>query len=180
MRRKGTLKQPPPEGHHKNFADKPLIGNSHSDGYMKIKPSTLYFVLPFCLLLHTGISLPAQQNPSVFVHFDFNRYILTNTARASLDSLTDSLDVADKIELHGHCDAVGPDEYNDRLSLKRVHAVKDYLLSIGWDKKDIIISQGHGERIPVVENSTPEKRSLNRRVEIRIIAGATANPDKEI
>lgn len=89
--------------------------------------------------------------------------------KSRLDSLTDSLYTNDRIELHGHCDSIGTDTYNNQLSQKRVQAVLNYLLNNGWDKKDIVITTGHGENIPVHNNSTPEERRLNRRVEIKII-----------
>lgn len=127
----------------------------------------------------------AQKTASVFVHFDFDKYELSQNARARLDSLTDSLDVSDRIELHGHCDAIGSDKYNDLLSEKRVKAVKKYLLSIGWESRDMLIVQGHGETMPVSSNANPEERNLNRRVEIKIIYGiqgatnVVAQPEKK-
>lgn len=124
-----------------------------------------------CLLGGLLSNAVAQQSSSVFVHFDFNRYELSRGAKASLDSLTDSLDVSDRIELHGHCDAIGSDEYNNVLSEKRVLAVKKYLLGIGWDSRDILIVQGHGESLPLASNDDAVKRSLNRRVEIKVKYG---------
>lgn len=121
----------------------------------------------------------AQNRESVFVHFAFNKYELTASARATLDSLTDSLDLVDHIELHGHTDASGSDEYNIRLSDQRVKAVENYLLSNGWEKKDIITVQAHGERKPLTDNGTEDNRSLNRRVEIRIIHGGTTSSLKQ-
>lgn len=125
------------------------------------------------VLLITAIASYPQLPGSVYVYFDFNRHELTTASRATLDSLTDSLDIADRIELHGHCDAKGSDIYNIRLSEKRVKAVENYLLSNGWEKKDIVIVQAHGKRRPLNDNATDEARRLNRRVEIRILK----NPD---
>ena len=124
----------------------------------------------FCFLL-TLVSLHgwAQSASSVHVHFAFDKWELTASSKATLDSLTDSLDMADRIELHGHCDAVGGNAYNDQLSAKRVQVVNKYLLSIGWEQQDIKVVQAHGENIPLNKNFSPEERSLNRRVEIKII-----------
>lgn len=124
----------------------------------------------FLLLLFTVCGY-AQKSNSVYVHFAFNKSMLDASARARLDSLTDSLDVSDRIELHGHCDAIGSNDYNDVLSQKRVSAVKNYLLNIGWETGDILIAEGHGKRMPFTGNESPEQRSLNRRVEIKIIYG---------
>ena len=124
----------------------------------------------FCFLL-TVVSLHgwAQSASSVHVHFAYDKWELTASSKATLDSLTDSLDMADRIELHGHCDAVGGNAYNDQLSAKRVQVVNKYLLSIGWEQQDIKVVQAHGENIPLNKNFSPEERSLNRRVEIKII-----------
>ncbi|HUR66928.1 MAG TPA: OmpA family protein [Chitinophagaceae bacterium] len=128
------------------------------------------------ILLISGLLLSAiayTQGPaSVFVYFDFNRYELTHTSRARLDSLTDSLDLSDRIELHGHCDAKGSDAYNIRLSAQRVMKVEQYLLGNGWEHKDIAIVEGHGESMPLNDNGSESDRQLNRRVEIRILRGA--------
>lgn len=128
-----------------------------------------------CLIIMVSLLCRAQST-SVFVYFAFDKYDLTTATRATLDSLTDSLDVADRIELHGHCDARGADDYNIRLSAKRVQAVQDYLLSIGWDKKDMKIVQAHGENMPLNNNESDQDRSLNRRVEIKIMRGQASPP----
>jgi len=124
--------------------------------------------LLICSLLATTLAY-TQPGESVFVHFAIDKYELSARTRATLDSLTDSLDVSDRIELHGHCDASGSDEYNIKLSQQRVKAVEKYLMGIGWEKKDIGIVQAHGEKIPLKDNSSETGRSLNRRVEIRIL-----------
>ncbi|MFZ1857388.1 MAG: OmpA family protein [Chitinophagaceae bacterium] len=126
------------------------------------------FHLCFLFVL-ANFSAKAQSVSSVFVHFGFDKWELTASSKATLDSLTDSLDVADRIELHGHCDAIGANAYNDQLSAKRVRAVNKYLLSIGWQQQDIKVVEAHGENIPLNKNLSPEERSLNRRVEIKII-----------
>ncbi|MCX6319667.1 MAG: OmpA family protein [Bacteroidetes bacterium] len=120
------------------------------------------------LLLIIGVWQPVSAQ-SVSVYFGFNKYEITPQTRAVLDSLTDSLDLTERIELHGHCDAVGSSGYNDKLSLQRVNAVIGYLMKNGWDKNDIAIAKGHGENQPAQSNLTPESRNMNRRVEIKIL-----------
>ena len=132
----------------------------------------LFLAAVFLFLLSNARS---QAPASVFVHFAFDKYELSATTRATLDSLTEVLDTTDRIELHGHCDAKGSNAYNDRLSARRVEAVKKYLFSLGWEERDILVSAAHGENIPLVSNNSDEQRSLNRRVEIRIIPGKVSN-----
>ena len=129
-------------------------------------------------LLHATLAF-SQPNKSVFVHFAFNRYELSTVTRSTLDSLTDSLDLSDRIELHGHCDASGSDAYNIRLSAQRVKAVEQYLLCNGWEKKDIAIVEAHGESMPLNDNISETDRHLNRRVEIRILSGQATTSLKQ-
>ncbi|MEO7923206.1 MAG: OmpA family protein [Chitinophagaceae bacterium] len=127
-----------------------------------------YFLIS--ALLATSL-VYSQSNESVFVHFAFDKYELNKITRSTLDSLTDILEASDRIELHGHCDANGSDDYNIRLSQQRVKAVENYLMGLGWEKKDINVVQAHGERKPLNDNVSETDRSLNRRVEIRVFRG---------
>lgn len=130
------------------------------------------------LLLGFLAEAGAQVNSSVFIHFKPAEWKLSRQEKARLDSLTDSLYSSDRIELHGHCDSLGSIPYNDQLSQKRVQSVLDYLLANGWEKKDIVVTAGHGEAQPVHNNNSAAERSLNRRVEIRIIPAAFTGVNK--
>jgi len=130
-------------------------------------------ILSFSASLLLNATIAWSQPPDrVFVHFATDKWELTKDTRARLDSLTDSLDVADKIELHGHCDTRGTVAYNEQLAQNRVQAVRTYLLQNGWDAKDIVVAQGHGELQPMATENSPATLQLNRRVEIRILHGA--------
>ena len=67
------------------------------------------------------------------------------------------------ILVEGHTDNTGTDEINDRLSKKRAEVVKEYLVKRGISR-DRIVTIGHGSRMPVASNDTPEGRAENRRV----------------
>ena len=73
-----------------------------------------------------------------------------------------------KVEIAGHTDSVGDDEYNQVLSEKRAKAVKDFLVSEGCDA-DQLITIGYGRSKPVESNESDEGRAKNRRVEIRFV-----------
>ena len=68
------------------------------------------------------------------------------------------------IEVQGHTDNVGADEYNMELSRNRAAAVRDYLVSKGVDAASIT-SEGYGETKPVADNNTKAGKTMNRRVE---------------
>jgi outer membrane protein OmpA-like peptidoglycan-associated protein len=73
-----------------------------------------------------------------------------------------------KVEISGHTDNVGTEEYNQELSDKRAKAVRDYLISIGVSKELITII-GFGATKPIADNETEEGKARNRRVELRFV-----------
>lgn len=73
------------------------------------------------------------------------------------------------IRIIGFTDNTGSVDYNQTLSEKRAKSVYDYLMLNGVST-DRMIYEGRGVHDPVATNDTPEGRSLNRRVEIMIVA----------
>jgi len=69
------------------------------------------------------------------------------------------------LEVEGHTDAVGGDDYNQKLSENRAQAVRDYLIQQGIPDNSIV-SRGLGKTQPVATNDTAEGRQQNRRVEL--------------
>ena len=66
--------------------------------------------------------------------------------------------------IEGHTDSDGADEYNLELSGRRAEAVKTALIDLGISK-DRLQTEGKGESVPVAENTSPEGKANNRRVE---------------
>lgn len=73
-----------------------------------------------------------------------------------------------KIEIQGHTDNVGSQESNLKLSEKRAETVRDFLINNGI-KKERLSVKGFGESKPVADNNTSEGRSVNRRIEFKIL-----------
>ncbi|NIG53956.1 OmpA family protein [Chitinophaga sp. Cy-1792] len=103
------------------------------------------------------------------VLFKFDSSTLNQRLYASLDSIL--MLIPDKpgiqLAITGHTDNKGTNIYNEELSLKRANAVAAYLRR----KKpavSILTINGMGETMPVADNSTPQGRQKNRRVEIII------------
>lgn len=71
------------------------------------------------------------------------------------------------ITVEGHTDSTGPSEYNQKLSEWRADAVRDMLMRDGVPASRVSI-KGYGESDPIADNSTPEGRQLNRRVQLEI------------
>jgi outer membrane protein OmpA-like peptidoglycan-associated protein len=106
------------------------------------------------------------------VNFEFNKAILTVNAKTILDGVADALLAAPAIhvEVGGHTDSKGSDDYNQKLSEHRAQTVVQYLVERGIDAGRVT-SVGYGETQAVADNATDEGRELNRRVELKITEG---------
>ncbi|MGD2063361.1 MAG: OmpA family protein [Nitrospirota bacterium] len=104
------------------------------------------------------------------VLFDFDRFDLRGDARPTLDALARTLTACPTgaIEVHGHTDALGPPEYNRRLSVARAQAVAEYLATTAHLPRGRFHVVGHGESQPAADNDTLRGRQQNRRVTVRL------------
>ncbi len=105
------------------------------------------------------------------VLFDFNKYTLKPAARERLARVSGIvLAYPDlKLEIEGHTDSIGSEEYNQTLSEKRAATVRDYLVSSGVSIANVV-ARGLGKSDPVADNSSAAGRKQNRRVEM-IVSG---------
>ena len=101
--------------------------------------------------------------------FDTGKAELKLEGQAKLESLAIRLKEIrfDAIQVTGYTDSVGGDVPNQRLSLRRAEAVKQYLASHGVDPAKIRTA-GRGKATPVADNKTAQGRARNRRVEVEI------------
>lgn len=104
------------------------------------------------------------------IYFDFDKTTLKKESYAELAKVIDFLNrnPTVEIEIAGHTDSRGSDEYNQRLSQGRTQAVVDYLISQGISPKRLQ-AVGYGESRPVDTNDTEEGRAKNRRVEFTVL-----------
>jgi outer membrane protein OmpA-like peptidoglycan-associated protein len=105
------------------------------------------------------------------VLFDFNKYTLRPGAREKLAKISGIVLAHPglKLEVEGHTDSVGSDEYNQKLSDNRADSVRSYLVSQGV-KSESIAARGFGESRPVADNNNAAGRQQNRRVEL-VVSG---------
>ena len=103
------------------------------------------------------------------VKFNFDKYIITKTAQSTLDDfITRTKKISFRmINLLGHADALGANNYNIQLSIMRAKSVANYLINNGISGNQIAIT-GLGESDPVADNNTREGRAENRRVLIEL------------
>lgn len=108
------------------------------------------------------------------VLFDFNKASLKPGAREKLSKLAGILLAYPggyRIEIEGHTDAIGSEEYNLKLSQARAESVCEYLKQSSIAADRFLAVRGFGKSKPVANNDTDAGRQVNRRVEI-IIADA--------
>ena len=104
------------------------------------------------------------------VLFGINSSRLTTKAKKQLDDAVKTITELNeaKLNLGGHACSLGSDIPNQKLSQKRVDAVKNYLVEKGLSA-EIITAEAFGESKPAVSNDTESNRKLNRRVELKAV-----------
>lgn len=102
--------------------------------------------------------------------FEFNSAEVNEKTARYLDDLAEALkdNPELKIRLEGHTDNIGSEKFNLKLSQYRAEKMKAYLVNKGVEASRIS-AEGKGMTEPLNDNSTEEKRALNRRVELTIL-----------
>ena len=128
-----------------------------------------------CAGTHPGVKVDAAGCEIVelkTVYFATNSAELDERTRQKLDESAEILarhpNLA--VEIGGHADSRGTDEYNMALSIRRAEAVRDYLAQKGIDADNLTV-RGYGETRPIASNETLLGQSDNRRVELKALQG---------
>jgi OOP family OmpA-OmpF porin len=105
------------------------------------------------------------------IFFDIDKFTLRPESYPELNRLVELLEeqLSIKVEISGHADATGTEEYNIKLSKNRAEKVSGYLIQKGISK-DRITTTSYGESRPADTNATKEGRQKNRRVEFTILS----------
>jgi len=111
------------------------------------------------------------------VLFDTGSYTLKPGAREKLAKISGVLlsHPGLSMQIEGHTDSVGTDEFNQQLSERRSGMVRDFLVDQGV-AASTITARGFGKTQPVATNDTPEGRQRNRRVDL-VVNGADIDAD---
>lgn len=123
----------------------------------------------------TGVSV-TRQGENIVLNMPSNITFETDQAEVRpgfvevLDSVTLVLKEYPKtvIQVAGHTDATGSDQYNQLLSERRAEAVARVLMQQGVDARRVV-TRGYGEQYPVAPNDTAAGRAQNRRVELTLV-----------
>ncbi len=169
-----------------------LIGNFKSDedsdvkvtprsellfGYYYLDEVTLYKIPPIIIPSHIESPLdnfepkPGEIVTLSRIYFEHDRVDFMPRALIQLDQLLAFLFKYPnmKIEIIGHTDNVGYHDYNQQLSDRRSAAVAQWLIKKGIERHRLQ-SSGYGSDQPISTNYTSKGRSMNRRVEIKVLS----------
>ena len=128
----------------------------------------IHFLL--AALLFCGITLSAQQDKKkLTIYFASDESQLSPAAKKSIDSLlqTNSLGGRNcRITITGFTDSTGSVEYNRQLSEKRAQVTAGYFKAKGFSRTTCVAK---AEANAIGDNGTERGKSLNRRVEIRVL-----------
>ncbi|HWP57491.1 MAG TPA: peptidoglycan-associated lipoprotein Pal [Candidatus Acidoferrales bacterium] len=108
--------------------------------------------------------IPPEAGPLKEIYFDFDRYDLTPSARETLKANAAWLKAnpSARVQIEGHADERGTNEYNLALGAKRAQSAKDYLTTLGI-AADRLSTISYGEELPVCREQTEECWQKNRR-----------------
>ncbi len=104
------------------------------------------------------------------IYFDFDKTTLKKESFVELNKVVDFLKTNShvEIEIAGHTDSKGSDDYNQNLSQGRSQAVVDYIVSQGIEGSRLT-AHGYGESKPIDTNDNAEGQANNRRVEFTVL-----------
>lgn len=110
------------------------------------------------------------------IYFDFDKAEIREESFAALDKLAEKLikNPLAVLEISGHTDSKGTDDYNQKLSEDRARNCVSYLVGKGVNA-DQLVSAGYGEKMPVEPNENsdgsdnPQGREKNRRIEFKVL-----------
>lgn len=115
-----------------------------------------------------GCPIPVEEVARVelLVNFEFDRSEVRPQYFDEIEEVANFMEQYPDVvvELEGHTDSTGTDEYNQGLSERRANAVRDVMINRFNVRASRITARGFGESQPVTSNSTSEGRAQNRRV----------------
>jgi OOP family OmpA-OmpF porin len=104
------------------------------------------------------------------IYFRSGSARLDNASKPLLDAVVDVVTKCPglKVEVSGHTDSDGPDNYNQQLSERRAQSVLNAVVAGGIPANQLTFA-GYGEAKPVAPNDTWDNKSLNRRIEFAVV-----------
>jgi outer membrane protein OmpA-like peptidoglycan-associated protein len=123
------------------------------------------------IMVEKEIRLQPSAIDAVMIFFDYDKSDLKEEQIAKAERFIKQVKENPhvRIEVLGHTDERGSEQYNEKLSERRALAVENYLLSKGVSRDQLAIVKGFGKTAPLVFGSNEEAYAKNRRAEVRIV-----------
>jgi outer membrane protein OmpA-like peptidoglycan-associated protein len=113
------------------------------------------------------VAAPEVKPVQEVIHFGKNQYQIKTAEAALLKEFWAKIKGSGgTLTIEGHSCALGPADYNQKLSEQRAQQVAKMLESLGMDKQFKVTIKGYGMNQPMGDNKTPQGRAENRRVVI--------------
>lgn len=160
----------------RNVAGKIVLFEDTDENSNSIEEKGQHWFQPFIRNFKNGLPAPKilkiQRDNFVFkpVYFDYDKSEIKPEFYSFLASIVKIIQGHSdlRVKVTGHTDSDGSHQYNDGLSERRANAIIHFFTSAGL-KRDRIVIDFKGERIPVETNTTKEGRKKNRRVDFSFI-----------
>jgi len=109
------------------------------------------------------------------INFEFDKATLTDVGKGHVYLIAQKLKEGKnvKVEIQGHTDYIGTEDYNKKLGMNRAETVKAELIRLGVDPSRIS-TVSFGEDKPLIDMQTPWARAVNRRAEFVVVGEPTA------
>jgi len=133
------------------------ITNPNQPVYTNVNPTSIPAVTGATFILRNAF-------------FDFDKSDLKKPSWVLIRDLVEFMNQYPEavVELAGHTDNTGTEDYNIGLSMRRVMAVKEAMMSLGV-AEERLTTAWYGESLPIANNRTAKGRRLNRRVEFTVL-----------
>lgn len=164
-------------GYYETFVDKKgkYLVDASAEGFLNASDSIDISTLSDPIFADKKIYLsPIEVGATVrleHIYFDFAKASLRQESFTELNKVVKFMNDNESvsIEIGGHTDSKGSDEYNLNLSQSRAESVMNYLVENGIDSNRVS-AKGYGESQPETTNDTEEGRAQNRRVVFTILS----------
>ena len=150
-----------------------LINNNN---YLVVVQGENFFRIEELVHLDTDTQLSTQVEP-ISTKIKFESIVFENGEAKLASGMYEDLDkVADflldnpkfKLNISGHTDGDGREDFNLNLSQQRADAIKEYIIYFGNIEEERIISKGFGSSQPILNDHSEKAKNINRRVEFEL------------
>jgi outer membrane protein OmpA-like peptidoglycan-associated protein len=146
-------------------------GLCYESSTVEMKPASIKAIARPDTLAGTLIKVPAVSPENMSIYFEFDKSDFSSDSKTNkyieLSQIYLNENAQARLNITGHTDAVGSDEYNQALGLRRAQSMQSFFESRGVPSAKIQV-ESKGEKDPADNNNTPAGRANNRRAVLTI------------